>query len=69
MKQRGVIRFLAAGGFGGREMHRRMKACKVSAVCVVQVLENGFLVGRKFLQNDVSPDRTIVSSHRKLLRK
>ena len=63
-EQRGVVRFLAAGGVGGREIHRRISAVNgESSMTCLRVLEwhKRFREGRVSLQDDVqhppySPD-------------
>ncbi|PSN46055.1 hypothetical protein C0J52_07677, partial [Blattella germanica] len=52
-QERGVIRFLAAEGVGGREMYRRMKAV-LSRSSVVEWRKR-FLEGRELLEDDARP--------------
>ncbi|GFQ76771.1 uncharacterized protein TNCT_527381 [Trichonephila clavata] len=50
MKQRGVIRFLAVEGVGGRDMHRRMKALYDGYSLCSSVVE-----WRELLEDDTRP--------------
>ncbi|GFU52175.1 uncharacterized protein TNCV_4186251 [Trichonephila clavipes] len=60
-EQRGVFRFLAAEGAGGREMHRRMKAVNGKcSLCRSSVVEwrKTFLEGCKLLEDDARHGQT-----------